>query len=38
MVVARVPDGSEVIYLSPAQDAELLNWDAEIYRQGLAQR
>jgi rhamnose utilization protein RhaD (predicted bifunctional aldolase and dehydrogenase) len=38
MVVARVPDGSEVIYLSPAQDAELLNWDAEVYRQSLAQR
>jgi rhamnose utilization protein RhaD (predicted bifunctional aldolase and dehydrogenase) len=37
MVVARVPDGSEVIYLSPAQNTELRNWDAEIYRQSLAQ-
>jgi rhamnose utilization protein RhaD (predicted bifunctional aldolase and dehydrogenase) len=38
MVVARVPDGSQVTYLSPAQNADLLNWDAEIYRQSLAQR
>jgi rhamnose utilization protein RhaD (predicted bifunctional aldolase and dehydrogenase) len=34
-VVARVDPAARVNYLSPQENAELLNWDAEKYRQEL---
>ena len=34
-VAARIPPGAAVNTLNEAQDAELLNWDAEKYRQAL---
>ncbi len=34
-VLARVPDGAALTYLSLAQNAELLNWDAEKHRLAL---
>lgn len=34
-VLARVPEGAPLSYLSDAQNSELLNWDAEKYRQSL---
>ncbi|NBE08164.1 class II aldolase/adducin family protein [Paragemmobacter ruber] len=34
-VLARLPEGAEVAPLTDAQNAELLNWDAEKYRQSL---
>ncbi|MEO0637697.1 MAG: class II aldolase/adducin family protein [Pseudomonadota bacterium] len=37
-VLARMPTGMKPEALSPAQEAELLNWDAEKYRQALAAR
>ncbi|MEN0087539.1 MAG: class II aldolase/adducin family protein [Pseudomonadota bacterium] len=37
-VLARVPDGMQMDALSSDQEAELLNWDAEKYRQALAAR
>ncbi|MEO0497292.1 MAG: class II aldolase/adducin family protein [Pseudomonadota bacterium] len=37
-VLARLEDGWELLALTPPQEAELLNWDAEKYRQALAAR
>lgn len=37
-VTARIPEGASVRYLSAAEDGELLNWDAEKYRQALNRR
>lgn len=37
-VVARIPGDAELLRLSPAQEFELTNWEAEKYRQGLAAR
>jgi rhamnose utilization protein RhaD (predicted bifunctional aldolase and dehydrogenase) len=34
-VVARIPDDSDVNYLSEADEYELTNWEAEQYRQAL---
>ncbi|OED41721.1 N-acylmannosamine 1-dehydrogenase [Chromatiales bacterium (ex Bugula neritina AB1)] len=34
-VCCRIPAGADLNYLSPAQNHELLNWDAEKYRQSL---
>jgi rhamnose utilization protein RhaD (predicted bifunctional aldolase and dehydrogenase) len=34
-VLARVPEGAPVTYLTDAQDAELIDWDAEKYRRAL---
>lgn len=34
-VVARIPDGAEVHYLTEADEYELTNWEAEQYRQAL---
>ena len=34
-VIARVDGTARVNYLSPNENAELLNWDAEKYRQQL---
>lgn len=34
-VTARVPEGAPVYYLNDAENDELLNWDAERYRQTL---
>jgi rhamnose utilization protein RhaD (predicted bifunctional aldolase and dehydrogenase) len=34
-VLARVPADARLVYLSPEQNAELLDWDAEKYRQAL---
>lgn len=34
-VVARIPDGGDVVYLSEADEHELTNWEAEQYRQAL---
>ena len=34
-VTTRIPEGSALNYLSAAEDAELLDWDAEKYRQAL---
>ncbi len=34
-VLMRVPPDAELIYLTPGQNAELLGWDAEKYRQSL---
>lgn len=38
LVLERVPTGTPLNYLTPAEEAELLNWDAEQYRQALAKR
>ena len=34
-VLARLPEGAQPIWLSTAQEAALLDWDAEKYRQAL---
>jgi rhamnose utilization protein RhaD (predicted bifunctional aldolase and dehydrogenase) len=34
-VTARIPDGASLRYLTDAENAELLGWDAEKYRQQL---
>ena len=34
-VLARLPPGGQPLWLSDAQNADLLNWDAEKYRQSL---
>jgi rhamnose utilization protein RhaD (predicted bifunctional aldolase and dehydrogenase) len=34
-VLRRVPPDAPLVYLSPAQEAELLGWDAEKYRRSL---
>jgi rhamnose utilization protein RhaD (predicted bifunctional aldolase and dehydrogenase) len=34
-VAARIPEGARLRYLTPAENAELLGWDAEKYRQEL---
>lgn len=34
-VLARVPDGADLLRLSPDDEAALLDWDAEKYRQSL---
>jgi rhamnose utilization protein RhaD (predicted bifunctional aldolase and dehydrogenase) len=36
LVMERVPDDAEPSYLTAADEAELLDWDAEKYRQALA--
>jgi rhamnose utilization protein RhaD (predicted bifunctional aldolase and dehydrogenase) len=36
LVLERVPDDAELNYLTAADEAELLDWDAEKYRQALA--
>jgi rhamnose utilization protein RhaD (predicted bifunctional aldolase and dehydrogenase) len=36
LVVERIPDDAPIAYLNDTQVAELLNWDAEKYRQHLA--
>lgn len=36
LVLERVPTGVTLRYLGPEQEAELLDWDAEKYRQALA--
>lgn len=36
LVLERVPDDARLRYLTPEHEAELLDWDAEKYRQGLA--
>jgi rhamnose utilization protein RhaD (predicted bifunctional aldolase and dehydrogenase) len=36
LVLERVPDGAGPSYLTAADEAELLDWDAEKYRQALA--
>jgi rhamnose utilization protein RhaD (predicted bifunctional aldolase and dehydrogenase) len=35
LVVERIPDGADIAYLSRADEAALLNWDAEKYRKSL---
>lgn len=35
MVPVRIPEDAPVHYLNDREDAELLDWDAEIYRQAL---
>jgi rhamnose utilization protein RhaD (predicted bifunctional aldolase and dehydrogenase) len=35
LVLARVPEGAELVRLTPEQEAALLGWDAEQYRQSL---
>lgn len=35
LVLARVPAGAELVRFTPAQEAALLGWDAEQYRQSL---
>lgn len=37
-VTARIPENAPLNYLSEAENAELLDWDAEKYRQALARR
>jgi rhamnose utilization protein RhaD (predicted bifunctional aldolase and dehydrogenase) len=37
-VAARIPEGARLRYLTPAENAELLGWDAEKYRQALNRR
>jgi rhamnose utilization protein RhaD (predicted bifunctional aldolase and dehydrogenase) len=37
-LLSRVPDGWELKALAPDREAELLDWDAEKYRQALAER
>ena len=34
-VLARVPEGAPLVYLTPEQNAELIDWDAEKYRRAL---
>ena len=34
-VLSRVPEGAPLTYLTPAQNAELIDWDAEKYRRAL---
>jgi rhamnose utilization protein RhaD (predicted bifunctional aldolase and dehydrogenase) len=34
-VVARIPAGADIVRLTPAQEYELTNWEAEKYRQAL---
>ena len=34
-VLSRVPEGTPLTYLSQAQNAELIDWDAEKYRRAL---
>jgi rhamnose utilization protein RhaD (predicted bifunctional aldolase and dehydrogenase) len=34
-VTARIPEGARLRYLTDAENAELLGWDAEKYRQQL---
>ena len=36
LVLARVPEGAELVRLTAEQEAALLGWDAEKYRQSLA--
>ena len=36
LVLARVPEGAELVSLTPEQEAALLGWDAEKYRQSLS--
>ncbi len=36
LVLARVPEGAELLRFTAAQEAALLGWDAEQYRQSLA--
>jgi len=36
LVMERVPEGAPLRYLLPDDEAELLDWDAEKYRQALA--
>jgi rhamnose utilization protein RhaD (predicted bifunctional aldolase and dehydrogenase) len=38
LVMARVPGDAKLRYLGPEDEAELLDWDAEKYRQALARR
>jgi rhamnose utilization protein RhaD (predicted bifunctional aldolase and dehydrogenase) len=37
-IAARIPEGARLRYLTPAENAELLGWDAEKYRQALNRR
>jgi rhamnose utilization protein RhaD (predicted bifunctional aldolase and dehydrogenase) len=37
-VAARIPEGARLRYLTAAENAELLGWDAEKYRQALNRR
>jgi rhamnose utilization protein RhaD (predicted bifunctional aldolase and dehydrogenase) len=37
-VAARIPEGAKLRYLTEAENAELLGWDAEKYRQELNRR
>lgn len=34
-VVSRIPEGAPIVYLDPAQEHELTQWEAEQYRQAL---
>ena len=36
LVLERVPEAARLRYLTAADEAELMNWDAEQYRQALA--
>ena len=36
LVLERVPESARLQYLTAADEAELMNWDAELYRQTLA--
>ena len=36
LVLERVPESARLHYLTAADEAELMNWDAELYRQALA--
>ena len=36
LVLARVPDAARLAYLTAGEEAELLDWDAEKYRQSIA--
>ena len=36
LVVSRIPEGADIIALTRAQEDELIDWDAEIYRRNLA--
>jgi rhamnose utilization protein RhaD (predicted bifunctional aldolase and dehydrogenase) len=36
LVMERVPEGTALRYLTPQDETELLDWDAEKYRQALA--
>ena len=37
-VVARIPEDASVSTLTAAQELELVNWEAETYRQSLDKR